>query len=241
MKVVFLIWTALLAGWSPAWGQTAALDIQDRIRNPSAPLTSLHAEALVPILRQLGLSHEGAILPGGEKILRVTTPHGARLQLIPMSCDAPERCRALHILSLHEANSNRRQTQAFAMRYAFLSAGTGSDGTAFLSRYELADFGIPRGNLATSLLTFIKMMARFEDLLGRPAEALTQAPLASDLSAFDLNKRALAQHLPAKAIEDALPLHPHDQGFEATSRMVETFIRAEKIYPGQIVNRPAGR
>ena len=242
MRTLLLILVAAFLPMS-AIAQDEALRTSGKIRNPSAPLTSLHAEELIPILVQMGYQYEGATLPGGEKVLLATTEQGQRFQVAPTACDAEGRCRGIHLSSLFATSAERRTVSAFNDRYAFVSAGVSRDGMAYLSRYELADFGLPRGNLAVSIEVFLETAALFEEHLMASPEGLKQAPQANDLAANSLNTqgllKALGQGLVTQTASSALPVVPHSHAisFEQTNDIVETFARAEALYPGRIVNR----
>lgn len=222
-----------------AVAEPGALSASSKIRNPSAPLTSLHAESLIPIVSQLGYSYEGVTLPGGEKALLVETGDGALFQITPMACDPSGRCRGMHLVSMFKADVERRTVMAFNDRYAFVSAGMSTDDTAYLSRYEIADFGLPRGNIAVSIEVFLETSRLFTEHLERAARDLKQAPRASDLAANGLNMRGLMNSVSLSADRhssaDFVP-HPHALSFEETNAIVETFVRAEEYYPGRIVN-----
>lgn len=239
--LLLLVMTAMLP--MSAFAQDEALRTSGKIRNPSAPLTSLHAEELIPILVQLGLQYEGATLPGGEKVLLATAPSGQRFQVAPTACDAEGRCRGVHLSSLFYTSAERRTVSAFNDRYAFVSAGISRDGMAYLSRYELADFGLPRGNLGVSIEVFLETAELFAEHLADSPKGLKQPPQATDLAANGLNTqtrlKALGGSFLSNSITSMGPVVPHSHAisFEQTNDIVETFARAEALYPGRIVNR----
>jgi hypothetical protein len=236
MRTLVLAAAALLLGAGAQAAEKTASDTTTKIRNPSAPLTSLHAEALVPILSQMGLSYEGVTLPRGDRALLVSAPGGQRFQITPMACDSQNRCRGMHFVTLFETGADRRTVAAFNERYAFVSAGVSADNIAYLTRYELADYGIPRGNVAVAIDVFLKTSDLFAEHLKDGPKGLRQAPDGSDLAANALNRRSLALAVPVAAEGGLPPLHGHATSFEETLYIVETYVRAEKIYPGRIVN-----
>ncbi|MEM1379998.1 MAG: YbjN domain-containing protein [Pseudomonadota bacterium] len=227
------------AGMAPASAQAEALRTSTKIRNPSAPLTSLHAEALIPIVSQLGHKYEGVMLPGGEKALLVETDAGARFQITPMACDPSGRCRGMHMVSMFQTEVDRRTVMAFNDRYAFVSAGMSSDELAYLARYEIADYGLPRGNIAVSINVFLETANLFAEHLARATGDLKQAPQASDLAANGLNTQGLMKSVSLHSggdVPESVAAHPHAMSFEVTNGIVETYVRAEQVYPGRIVN-----
>lgn len=235
MKKIFFAVAAMLVG-SLAHADSDGSRTAAKIRNPSASLTSLHAEALIPILSQMGYQYEGATLPSGEKVLLVTTNTGMRFQITPMACDRSRRCRGMHLVTMFQTDVDRRTVMAFNDRYAFVSAGLSSDDTAYLARYEIADYGMPRGNVAVSIEVFLETASLFTDHLEAATGKLRQPPQAGDLAANGLNMGRLMQSVSIDASPRDFVPHPHALSFEETNDIVQTYVRAETIYPGKIVN-----
>lgn len=236
--------TAVL-GFGAANADDGALSISSKIRNPSAPLTSLHAEALIPIVSQMGLDYEGVTLPNGDKALLVSTATGSRFQITPMACGQDGRCKGMHLVSMFETDVDRRTVSAFNDRYAFVSAGLSKQDLAYLARYEIADFGLPRGNIAVSIDVFLETSRLFADHLEQATGKLKQAPDGSDLSANALNMESLMTSVSLRAgnrelyeshSHSSFVPHGHAISFEQTHDIVETYVRAEEVYPGRIVN-----
>lgn len=236
VRNLFLAVAAVALQIGAAGAQSNALGTAGQIRNPSAPLTSLHAEALIPVLSQMGLQYEGATLPNGERALLVTTQGGTRFQITPMACDRSSRCRGMHFVSMFETSADPRTVAAFNDRYAFVSAGMSDGDVAYLARYEIADFGMPRGNVAVSIEVFLETADLFTEHLRNAATGLRQEPDGSDLSANGLNMGSLMRSVSLGSAQRQAVPHDHAVSFEATHDIVDTFVRAEAIYPGRIVN-----
>ncbi len=237
MKNLVLAALAAVVMVGEANAQANALGTSSGIRNPSAPLTSLHAEALIPVIQQMGLELDGVTLPAGERVLLVKAKDGTQFQITPMACDDRGRCRGMHLVTLFQTDVDHRAVAAFNYRYAFVSAGVSGDNVAYLSRYEVADYGMPRGNVAVTIRLFLETAAMFSEQLAAATGDLQKPPAADDLSANGLNMQSLWSTAPQ--FGDAAPIapkHPHVISFEETARVVETFVRAEAIYPGRIVN-----
>ncbi|MEM0928335.1 MAG: YbjN domain-containing protein [Pseudomonadota bacterium] len=237
MKNLVLAAGAALLMIGGAHAQADALGTSSGIRNPSAPLTSLHAEALIPVIQQMGLQLDGVTLPAGERVLLVTAKDGTQFQITPMACDDRGRCRGMHLVTLFQTDADHRTVAAFNYRYAYVSAGLSGDDVAYLSRYEVADFGMPRGNVAVTIGLFLETAALFGEQLAASTGELQKPPSADDLSANGLNMQSLWATAPQFAdAPPVAPRHPHVISFEETARVVETFVRAEAIYPGRIMN-----
>ncbi|MCQ8185811.1 YbjN domain-containing protein [Parvularcula maris] len=236
VRYLLLAAAALLIGTGAQAEEKAASRTPAKIRNPSAPLASLNAEELVPILSQMDLDYEGVTLPRGDKALLVRSPEGHRFQITPLSCDKEGRCRGVHFVTLFETGADRRTVAAFNERYAFVSAGVSRDDIAYLTRYEIADYGMPAGNFATSIDVFLKTAELFAEHLSDSPRGLKQAPDGSDLAAHSLNRQGLARAIPVAVKGGIAPPHSHAVAFEETLDIVETYVRAEAVYPGRIVN-----
>ncbi|NNU15952.1 hypothetical protein HK107_06400 [Parvularcula sp. ZS-1/3] len=236
MRHLILAVAAMFVGLGSAAAQSNALGTSGKIRNPSQTLPSLHAEALIPVLKQMGLGYEGATLPGGEKAILVQTAEGVRFQITPMACDRSNRCRGMHLVTMFETEVDRRTVAAFNDRYAFISAGLSSDRLAYLARYEIADFGMPRGNVAVSIEVFLETAGLFAEHLQKAQPGLKKEPHGSDLSANGLNMSGLMRSVSTGFAPRVAMPHSHALSFEETTDIVETFVRAEKLYPGRIVN-----
>lgn len=236
MRTLVIAVAAAFTAIGAASAQSNALGTSGKIRNPSSPLTSLHAEALVPIIEQMGFDYEGATLPGGEKALLVTAQNGTRFQVTPMACDRSRRCRGMHLVTMFEADVDSRTVAAFNDRYAFVSAGMSNDRVAYLARYEIADFGMPRGNVAVSIEVFLETAELFTEHLRKATPGLKQAPDGSDLSANGLNMSGLMRSVSTGFAPREVMPHGHALSFEETHDIVDTYVRAEKLYPGSIIN-----
>ncbi|MEM9422058.1 MAG: hypothetical protein AAF986_06105, partial [Pseudomonadota bacterium] len=92
------------------------------VSNPSQLLPSLHAEAIIPVLAEMGLQYQGATLPNGQKVILAKAPNGIKFQLTPMACDkGGKKCRGLNMVAMFQTNAPTRTVSSFNYRYAFIS------------------------------------------------------------------------------------------------------------------------
>lgn len=235
----------LLAAGSLAMGIAAAqsnsLAIEKApVSNPSQLLESFDAVSILPILDEMGLKYQGAKLPDGQKIILAAAPNGMKFQLTPTACDASgEKCRGLHMLALFKSNAPSRTVAAFNYRYAFVSTGIDDSGVAYVSRYDIADYGTPRGNLAVSIANYLHMASTFDRHLYEATNTV-QGPTDSDLAANGLNMQGILANA-SLAQQVGLSASSHEVSFEALSGVVDTFVKADGLAPGRIVNNVTGQ
>lgn len=221
---------------SGAAAQSNTLKDDAPVRNPSAPMISLHAEAVMPLLTELGIDHQGATLPGGQKVVLATAPNGLKFQITPTACDeSGTRCKGVNMLALFNTRAQERTVSAFNYRYAFVSTGLDDSGVAYVSRYDIADYGVPRGNLAVSVQTFLYMASLFDRHLYEASNTVQKRPSDMDLAAHGLNMRqvmadvSLSQSL-------GLDVASHEVSFEEITRFVDSFVKADALAPGRLIN-----
>ena len=230
---------ALLSGTAAA--QANSLAPTSPVKNPAATMTSLHAEAIIPVLTELGLSHQGATLPNGQKVVLAEAPNGLKFQITPTACDeAAQRCKGLNMLALFQTRAQERTVSAFNYRYAFVSTGLDESGVAYISRYDIADYGMPRGNLAVSIQTYLYMASLFDRHLYEATNTVSNEALGTDLAAHGLNMQTV---MADAKLSDSLGLSfaSHEVSFEQITDAVDVFVRADTLSPGRIINQVEGR
>lgn len=210
------------------------------VANPAEMIPSLHAEAIIPVLQEMGLQYQGATLPNGQKVILAKAQNGIKFQLTPMACDAKaKRCRGLNMVAMFQSNAPTRTVSAFNYRYAFVSAGLDDSGVAYITRYDLADYGMPKGNLAISLANYLHMASVFDRHLYEATNTVSLEATGTDLAANGLNMRGI---LADSSLANRVGLNAasHQVSFEAISEVVDTFVRADGLAPGRIVNQVTG-
>ena len=227
---------------APAHAQSNDLTAKGApVANPGGILDSLHAEAIIPVLAELGLAYEGATLPNGQKVILAEAPNGLKFQITPTACArGASRCKGLNMLALFQTRARDRVVSAFNYRYAFVSTGLDESGVAYISRYDIADYGMARGNLAVSIQTYLYMASLFDRHLYEATNTVSRDPDPADLSAHALN---MAEVLADDGLTQALGLDAasHEVSFEAVTDAVAAFVRADAQAPGRIVNQVRGR
>ena len=234
---------ALTVGAAGAAAQSNSLasGTQAPVKNPSQTMTSLHAEAIIPVLAELGVEHRGATLPNGQKVILATAPNGLKFQITPTACDeTASRCKGVNFLALFNSRAQERVVSAFNYRYAFVSTGIDQSSNAYISRYDIADYGMPRGNLAVSVKTFLYMASLFDRHLFEATNTVSLDATDQDMAEHGLNmQQVMADSRLAE--RSGLSLASHQVSLEILPDVVNTFVRADALAPGRIVNEVTGR
>lgn len=229
---------------APAYAQSNAIaptSGETSVSNPTGLISNFDAETILPLLGELGLSTQGATLPDGRKIILASAPNGLKFELTPTACnDENTGCSGLHTVALFKSNAPSRTVAAFNYRYAFVSTGVDDSGVAYVSRYDVADFGTPRGNLAVSIQNFLHMASVFDRHLYEATNTVEKDALDSDLAANGLNMQGI---LANASLANQVGLSPasHRVSFEALSNVIDTFVQADGLAPGRIVNEVVGQ
>ncbi|WOI53002.1 YbjN domain-containing protein [Parvularcula sp. LCG005] len=210
------------------------------ISHPEQMLPSLHAEAIIPLLDEMGIQYQGATLPDGQKVLLAKAKNGIKFQLTPTACDkGMTRCRGLSMMALFQTNAPATTVSAFNYRYAFVSTGIADGDVAYIMRYSVADYGIPRGNLAVTLINYLHMASVFDRHLYESTNVVRQDVRDTDLAANGLNMQSILADS-SLATMVGLNANSHQVSFEKMTDMVGTFVKADGMAPGRLINHVDG-
>lgn len=185
----------VIAGVLAAAAMIGAAQAQDEISNPRGIVPNFDPANLGPVLSELGLVWQQRATQDGKPYIAASVGGELMINLTPTACTGPKNtnCIGLHTVSLAAGQDLNYQTVlAFGQKYAFTSVMISSDATrAAISRYDIADFGIPRGNIASSLMNFVYLAMQFRQELSSGANTVSLKGYADDMSAGLLNSRAL--------------------------------------------------
>ena len=133
------------------------------------------------------------------------------------------------------ATQTRKTVRAFNHRYAFARAGIDPSGAAYISRYEISDYGMARGNLATSIQVFVVQAVALGTELETARRTVSLEGYADDLAAKELNRQGLTD---ITGIEAHLtnPIDRHQQGLEDSAISLRQFILDKSAPRNKIEN-----
>lgn len=138
--------------------------------DPYAVIPHFNAEIITPILRQAGARATVMQSPAGETYLQVEADNGFRFNILFGACaeGGQQNCKGLSMSALWDKkvkNSNdqiTRNIRKFNEKYNFMKAGVLENGSPFLQRYAIADYGALQGNVLSEIRTFITIASLFD-------------------------------------------------------------------------------
>jgi hypothetical protein len=188
MKTISRV-AAILAGAS---GFAAGAAEAKQLSNPAATIANFDVASMAPLLTEMGVAWQKLTRDDGSRHILMTV-EGLNIDLAPVACRSANgtNCAGLQIVALFEGHANPQTLSAFDMKYAFTSSGALSNAPIFyLSRYEIADYGVQRGNIEASLANFVYIAKRFRSEMAASGETVSKEGFADDMSASALNGAA---------------------------------------------------
>lgn len=141
----------------PAQAQTGQL-----LENPNEIVNGYSATALTPILDALGRTYTIQTSDDGIQYLEVNSEQGLPYLMIPAACGDTGTCLGLKITATFSQGVPPGLIMLYDYNQDFVSAGLNPDtGETFVTRYELSQFGTPKGNIVSSLVNFETALTLF--------------------------------------------------------------------------------
>lgn len=191
------------------------------------------------VLAGLNIVAQERKLSDGSPFIAASIGAELSFMIVPLACRGANHtdCSGANIITFFTGGyANPQSVSAFNQKYPFTSAGMLSDNSgAFLSRYEIADFGIPRGNVQASLESYFAIAQRFRREI--TARTVSADGYADDMSASILNVRSgEAIGVDARVADDGSLGAVHEAGFEATPELVKKLLAAQNAPRNKIGN-----
>lgn len=204
-----------------AMGGVASAQFQYEISNPTGIVRNFDIANVGPVLTALGLQWETTDLnQDGAPEIRIVRD-GVVFFMTPSACQGANgaNCVGAQTFALFSsAPVSQQSINAFNLQVAFVSTGPTPQGY-YVSRYDIADFGIARGNIESSLDSFHGALGLAQNALVGGASTVSTIGYADDLASARLNEasgRALGVEVRAAAIDaDAGHLRAVEQMPEA--------------------------
>ncbi len=213
---------------------------QEIISRPSDMVTNFDAVHLGPVLTELGIVWQERRTADGQAFIAASIGAQMNFVIVPLAClgaDGRSGCvGASFLTNFVGASANPQSVSAFNQKYYFTSAGVYSDGSgAYLSRYEIADYGIPRGNVASSIGSYFALAERFKNEIA--AKTVSADGYVDDMSASVLNVRsAEAVGIDASVKGDGTMISAHLANFEQTPELIRKLLASENAPRNKITN-----
>lgn len=205
------------------------------LANPTSAVKSFSVQSVGPVLNELGAPWQVNQLDNGTQYI-VAASGSMQFILFFTVCNGAD-CMGMQAVTFFSgANVNPQTVQAFNVRYPFGTAGVDQDGIAYISRYDIADFGIPRGNIASSIINFVGLAEMFSAELAGASQTVSLDGYADDLAAAQLNKGSL-NHFAGADTAFTLQADKHRDGFEQGAEMIRMLLDDDKTPRNKIQNK----
>ncbi|WDI33231.1 YbjN domain-containing protein [Hyphococcus flavus] len=205
------------------------------ISNPTNVVKNFSVQTVGPVLNELGVSWSVERLDNGAQYIIAAA--GSMPFLIQFNAcpEGQSGCAGLLTTALFDvATPNAQTVQAFNARAPFVTAGV-EQGVTYISRYDIADYGIPRGNIASSIANFLWNADAFAQELAQSHQTVSLDGYASDLSAKHLNRQAV-ENMTGVAAKPSTPVEYHQFGLDEKIQMIRLYVQDTSVPKTKIDN-----
>lgn len=236
-KITAFIGAAVVAFVAGASGASAQnqMGSQGGLSNPETVVRKFSVQTVGPVLNELGMPWQVGQLSSGAQYIHAAAG-GMQFVMFFTACQGAD-CAGMQTLMLFGGGAANPQTvQAFNVRYPFATAGLDQDGSAYISRYDIADFGIPRGNIASSVVNFLMLSEMFAGELANAHKTVSLDGYVGDLSSAHLNRQQLNHIEGAAGMAFSNQGDSHQQGFEQGAEMIRMLLEDKSAPRNKIGN-----
>ena len=227
----------LAAGFS-AQASDAARASDDFVDNPRGVIRNFDADHIGGILTDLGIVWQARQSGEGRPFIAASLGQNLSFNIYPSACqgaDGRSDCVGAHYVALFNGvDANRQTVTAFNQAFPFTSAGVTQAGAAYISRYEIADYGIARGNFASSLASFLFLSERFKNEIASARKTVALEGTPEDMAARFLNGQG-AQALGVRADSNMIG-GMHRQAFDETVNIIRILEQQDAAPKNKIRN-----
>jgi hypothetical protein len=207
-----------------------------RISRPDEVVRYFNTETIGSVLTEMGAVWQQRIAPDGVPYIAASMAGEVTLNIVPTVCEENyTQCVGMNTIAFFwGVGFNHQTVTAFNQRYWFATAGVAPDGTAaYLSRYEIADYGIPRGNIAASIYNLKVLAKRFDDQLSTAGRTVALEGYADDLESRNLNTKGLTA---LAGFSAAQHLSGHERAMEQTTELIRVLLSDEGAPRNKVQN-----
>jgi hypothetical protein len=136
----------------------------------------LNSETIIPALKVVTGNHIVQVDSQGKNRVTAVATNGLQFEIDFHGCDdnIPPRCKAMSLLSIWEKPKSSKEIKkllpGFLIDNSIANAGILMDGRPYLTRYVIADFGTPQGNILSEIANFVRVATQFNSLLTKPGK-----------------------------------------------------------------------
>lgn len=207
------------------------------VASPTSTIPNFDPQNIGPVLNEMGITWVQQQADNGKTYIVANVQNVLTFLMAPTVCrnGGVSDCIGLQMVAIFEGDANPQTVQAFNYRYNFATAGLNESGDAFLSRYEIADYGMPRGNLSTSIEVFANQILMFASELDTASRTVSMEGYADDLSASHLNRQVRESILGVEAAPID-PIEMHQRALEEGAVFVRHFLSDKSSPRNKIKN-----
>lgn len=237
MKPVFLAVGAAMCVLSGAVSGAAAQNqIGSGLSDPTNVVKNFSVQTVGPVLSELGMPWKVDRLDNGAQYIVAASGSIPFVLQFNACSENGTGCLGLLTTAYFDGDAPNPQTvQAFNARAPFVTAGV-EQGVTYISRYDIADYGIPRGNIASSLANFLWNAETFSAELAQSHRTVSLDGFASDLSAKHLNQKAV-ENMTGIARHASTPVEQHQFGLEEKMQMIKLYVKDKSVPRSKIENK----
>lgn len=226
---------ALSAGVSSGASAQNEMSAGSSLSNPETVVRKFSVQSVGPVLNELGMPWQVRQLDNGAQYIHAASG-SMQFILFFTVCNGAECSGMQAVTFFTDANANPQTVQAFNVRYPFGTAGIDQSGAAYVSRYDIADYGIPRGNIASSVVNFLGLAEMFASELANAHQTVSLEGYADDLASSSLNRQAL-NHFTGVDTALSMQADEHREGFEQGAEMIQMLLKDETAPRNKIENK----
>ncbi|MEM9014336.1 MAG: hypothetical protein AAGB02_04430 [Pseudomonadota bacterium] len=223
-----------------ASAQNGPIGANALISNPGGVINNFDVSNFGPILTELGMTWEERSDGDSGSFIIANFNNQINFNIMPQAClsGANAGCvGAAYVIIFTDVTPNHQTVTAFNQKSWFASAGRFSDGPGvYISRYEIADYGIFRGNVASSLISFLAHAQALASELESGTRTVSLEGFADDMASNHLNRVSLdaiagqTLNLPKTAYE------LHQASFDEAPVIIRELAKSDKAAVNKITN-----
>ena len=163
-------------------GFAASAQVQEDVDQPGVSILDFDVTTIGPILTEMNILWQTRQSPDGRPFILANADGQTVFVLSPLACRDEETfsgCVGLQYISVFDGEAQTQSVRDFNNRYAFANVGVNALGNSYMSRYDIADYGMARGNFAITVSTFSKLAQIYLDASGASA---TQVSIDDDVA-----------------------------------------------------------
>lgn len=240
MKKIAAMIIAAMAATSSGLAQNGPIGSETQralVSNPRTIIPDFDPDSLGPVLTELGVTWQSGRDNAGNTLITANIGGEFVFYMQPTACvgDNNDRCIGLLTLAFFEGDANAQTVRAFNDRYHFARTSLNETGGALITRYDIADYGVARGNVASSVANFVYLANLLQSELSSAARTVSLEGYANDLSAGVLNNRALREMSGVKA-HSVSAIESHQQSFDEATENILLLVKDKTMPRNKIRN-----